>query len=96
MTDPRHKLTKAQQLARLQDRAAKLRHQISAEDRRADAHRKIKLGGLCIASGVEEWDPAEIVGALLSAAAAATPEHLHKWRERGIAHLATRTTERRG
>lgn len=37
--------------------------------RKADCHRKIVLGGLVIAAGVDEWNPAEIVGALLAASA---------------------------
>lgn len=37
--------------------------------RKADAHRKIVLGGLVIAAGVDDWNPAEVVGALLAARA---------------------------
>lgn len=64
--------------------------------RSADAHRKIVLGGLTIAAGVDEWDPAELVGALLVMA-----EHLAKepnkrgaLRQKGIEHLEAREAAR--
>lgn len=66
--------------------------------RRADAHRKILLGGLVIAAEVDHWDEAEICGALLAAADSATAsgQTLAQWRERGIAHLEARKASREG
>jgi hypothetical protein len=54
----------AQRLAAAQDQVARLRHQLSEEKRRADAHRKITLGGLVIAAEADHLDPAVIVGCL--------------------------------
>lgn len=66
--------------------------------RKADCHRKIVLGGLTIAAGVDAWNEAEIVGALLAASAAlAGPDgdtRRHAWREQGIAHLERRKMAR--
>jgi len=62
--------------------------------RKADAHRKIVLGGLVIAAGVDEWNEAEIVGALLSARGSlASPDgdaRRRALREQGIVHLQRR------
>lgn len=59
--------------------------------RKADCHRKIVLGGLVIAAGVGEWNPAEIVGALLAARAGVVgPDgevRRREFREQGIATL---------
>ncbi|WP_258391939.1 conjugal transfer protein TraD [Stenotrophomonas maltophilia] len=67
-------------------------------DRRADAHRKIALGGLIIASGADGWDPAEIVGALLvvSEQLAQLPGKRSALREKGIQHLEAREAARQG
>lgn len=63
--------------------------------RRADAHRKIVLGGLVIAAGVDDWNPAEVVGALLAARAGiAGPDgdaRRRTLREQGIATLMSRS-----
>lgn len=66
--------------------------------RREDAHRKILLGGLVIAAGVDQWDEAEICAALLHSAAYAQqrPEILERWRAQGIAHLEERKALREG
>ena len=66
-------------------------------DRRADAHRKIELGGLVIAAGVDGWDPAEIVGALLvvSEQLAQQPERRAHLRKKGIEHLDAREAARK-
>ncbi|EKT4083264.1 conjugal transfer protein TraD [Stenotrophomonas maltophilia] len=66
------------------------------EERRADAHRKIGLGGLVIAAGSDGWDPAEIVGVLLvmGERMSATDGLREKLRERGIAHLEARAAAR--
>ncbi|MEQ4573689.1 MAG: conjugal transfer protein TraD [Gammaproteobacteria bacterium] len=66
-------------------------------DRRADAHRKIELGGLVIASAADTWDPAEIVGALLVVAdqLAQHPERRKNLREKGINHLEARAAARK-
>lgn len=66
--------------------------------RKADAHRKIVLGGLLIAAGVDDWNPAEVVGALLVArAGVAGPDGdacRNAWRARGVAHLEQRKAAR--
>lgn len=86
---------KAKQLrAKLQRKAAADRRKKQADERRADAHRKIELGGLVIASGLDGWDPAEIVGALLTVG-----QHTDKraaFKERGITHLEARAANRKG
>lgn len=62
--------------------------------RKADAHRKIVLGGLVIVAGVGDWNPAEVVGALLSARASLDgPDgdaRRRALREQGIVHLQRR------
>lgn len=66
--------------------------------RKADAHRKIVLGGLVIAAGVDDWNPAEVVGALLAArAGVAGPDgnaRRDAWRAQGIAQLEQRKAAR--
>ena len=65
-------------------------------DRRADAHRKIELGGLVIAASADEWDPAEIVGALLAIAEQLTPEQRRdRLRRKGLDHLEAREAARK-
>lgn len=66
------------------------------EERRADAHRKIGLGGLVIAAGADGWDEAEIVGALLVIAGQLErePQRQDALRERGIKHLEARAAAR--
>ncbi|MBQ4853099.1 conjugal transfer protein TraD [Rhodanobacter sp. B2A1Ga4] len=84
--------TKEQQLAAALDRVAHLRKSITSATRKADAHRKIKLGGLVIAAGADDLDPAVIVGLLLAGLeyTAREPENLRRIQEQGIAHLADR------
>lgn len=67
-----------------------------SEARRADAHRKIELGGLVIAAGVADMDPAELVGALLTYERKATdsPGVRDQVKAKGVAHLAERETVR--
>ncbi len=83
------KKAKAEAEARRRERAALFRS--------ADAHRKIVLGGLTIAAGVDEWDPAEIVGALLVMAdhLAREPNKREALRQKGIEHLEAREAARR-
>lgn len=67
--------------------------------RKADCHHKIALGGLLIAAGVDEWNPAEIVGALLATRATlAGPEgeaRRAELRAHGIQFLEQRAAARR-
>lgn len=65
-------------------------------DRRADAHRKIGLGGLVIAAGVDEWNEAEIVGALLAVSEqlAQQPQGRDRLRRKGLDHLEAREAAR--
>ena len=66
-------------------------------DRRADAHRKIELGGLVIAAGVDEWNEAEIVGALLAVSEqlAQQPQGRDRLRRKGLDHLEAREAVRK-
>ncbi|MEO5623465.1 MAG: conjugal transfer protein TraD [Dokdonella sp.] len=66
------------------------------EVRRADAHRKIELGGLVIAAGLKDWDCAELVGALLDAAdrASHSPTVRLGLRKRGLNYLDARKAAR--
>jgi hypothetical protein len=75
------------------ERERKTKRKSDNDTRKADAHRKITLGGLVIAAGVDGWNEAEIVGALL-AASAQPPETVARFRERGIQHLAERVAKR--
>lgn len=68
-----------------------------AKKRAEDAHRKIGLGGLVIAAGADEWNPAEVVGALLVVRekVEASPKLREQLRQRGIEHLQRREASRR-
>lgn len=89
---------KAEQRKQARAAAAERRKEKAALFRSADAHRKIVLGGLTIAAGVDEWDPAEIVGALLAVARQVDghPDRLAQLREAGIEHLEARAAARKG
>lgn len=82
------------------EEAARRRKKKAALFRQADAHRKIVLGGLIIAAEADEWDPAEIVGALLLVgerlASPAGKQLREQLREKGIAHLEARKAAREG
>ncbi len=60
--------------------------------RSADAHRKIELGGVVIAAGADQLDPAELCGWLLMVIVqrASKPEAAAAMRERGLLHFASR------
>lgn len=81
------------------ERERKAKRKEEADARKADAHRKIELGGLVIAAGSDGWNPAEVVGALLMVGQRLTGpdgEALRtQLRERGIAHLEAREAERK-
>lgn len=83
---------KAKELLAEQRQRAKAK----ADARRADAHRKIQLGGLVIAAGAGDIDEAELVGALLSYEAAAKnePARRDQYRAKGRAHLTAREHDR--
>lgn len=89
----------AQRLAAAQDQVARLRSQLSEEKRRAANHRKIKLGGLVIASDAADFDPAVIVGCLLKLQNAQSQpngsEVLESYRQRGLEHLQAREAARK-
>lgn len=80
--------TREQQIAALAARLQRLQQQEKAAQRRADAHRKIKLGGVIVAVGLDETDPATLAG-LLDAAkhALADPARAEQLRVRGAALL---------
>lgn len=60
--------------------------------RSADAHRKIQLGGVVIAAGAGDLDPAELCGWLLAVMTqrGAKPEMASVMHERGLQHLVAR------
>lgn len=59
--------------------------------RRAEARRKVELGGLVIAAGAAELQDTEIVGALLSYIGDIDdPAHRERHKLQGAAHLAHR------
>jgi len=96
---PRAQRSTEQRLAAAQDQVARLRSRLVSESRRADAHRKIELGGLVIAAGAADLDPAVLVGALLRDVAAlshpAGNALASQFRETGIAHLHARIQAQR-
>ncbi|MBS1840649.1 MAG: conjugal transfer protein TraD [Acidobacteria bacterium] len=62
--------------------------------RTADAHRKIVLGGIVIAAGADNLDPAELCGWLLASIiqSGRSTELAAQARERGLQHFASRQT----
>ena len=97
------KRTTEQKIAVIESRLARLRNsrrveqkRLAGDLRRADAHRKIQLGGLLIACGVEDWNPAEVAGVLLAwkAQRDQKPEQGARLLEAGVAHLDAITARR--
>lgn len=88
--------TPEQKLADALDKVAKYKKAITEQSRRADAHRKITLGGLVIAAGASDLDPAVVVGLLIAGLeyTASDPENLRRVHERGMAHLTAREQAR--
>lgn len=80
------------------DRARKASKALETQARKADAHRKIGLGGLVIVAGVDDWNEAEIVGALLMASQRLQGENAEtfrtRFREAGFAHMEARKAKR--
>lgn len=64
--------------------------------RSADAHRKIELGGVVIAAGSGDMNPAELCGWLLAVMTqrARKPDMPAAMRERGLRHFAEREAAR--
>ena len=64
--------------------------------RSQDARRKIELGGVVIAAGADDLDPAELCGWLLAVLSqrASKPETASAMRERGLRHFAEREQAR--
>lgn len=101
-----HRLTQLKARQRLQEQAEKARtkraekreqaRSIATLLRSADAHRKITLGGVVIAAGADDLDPAELCGWLLSLLAHRTskPETVAAMRERGLKWFAERDAKR--
>jgi len=87
---------KAEQRKRAREATKARAKERAALFRSADAHRKIVLGGLVIASQADEWDPAAIVGALLvvSEQFGQRPGLREQLRQKGIAHLEAREAAR--
>ena len=67
--------------------------QLSALFRQADAHRKIELGGVVIASGADKLDPAELCGLLLMALRHLNPDKLLQLKEMGLQHFEIRKSK---
>lgn len=86
-----------QRLAAAQDQVARLRTRLVSESRRADAHRKIELGGLVIAAGADNLaDEALLVGMLLDARARLrSSDYRTQVREAGFQHLEARMQAQR-
>jgi len=92
-------IAEKQQKVRLARQAARDKaKERAALFRSVDAHRKIVLGGLTIAAGAGDWDPAEIVGVLLlvSEKMGMHASLRQQLRERGIRHLEARAAAREG
>ncbi|HFJ9785724.1 TPA: conjugal transfer protein TraD [Stenotrophomonas maltophilia] len=80
--------TREQQIEALAARLRRLQTQEAAAKRRADAHRKIKLGGIVIVAGLGETDPALLAGLLAAAKPALDdPAKAENLRARGAALL---------
>ncbi|CAO3299764.1 MULTISPECIES: conjugal transfer protein TraD [Stenotrophomonas maltophilia group] len=62
--------------------------------RQKDAHRKIELGGVVIAAGADQMDPAELCGLLLVALRNLTPDRLPALKEIGVSHFEAREAAR--
>lgn len=69
---------------------------LAALMRSADAHRKIVLGGVVIAAGVDDLDPAELCGWLLTMKSkrVSRPDMADAMRERGLNWFNARELER--
>lgn len=63
--------------------------------RSADAHRKIVLGGVVIAAGADDLDPAELCGWLLAVLAQRSthPERCEPMREAGLRRFSDRQAQ---
>ena len=95
------RLVKLSRRAAIHDYTAKQRerknaHKTDSLARRADAHKKIALGGLVIAAGADDWNPAEIVGVLLAWLSLRTEktDHREKITQLGVERLSARATTR--
>lgn len=87
---------KAEQRRKARDAAKQKAKERALFFRSADAHRKIVLGGLVIAAGADEWDEAEIVGALLAVSEQLVqqPQSRDRLRKKGLDHLEARAAAR--
>lgn len=79
-----------QQIAETQQRLSRLQHKKKDMSRKADAHAKIMLGGVVIASGCGDFDPAELCGWLLLAREKRTDGLAAQAKERGLRHFEAR------
>jgi hypothetical protein len=82
--------TLEQKIADTQNHLNRLKHKKASENRRADAHRKIELGGIVIASGCEDFDPAELCGFLLIVNERKNERSSAEAKERGLKHFESR------
>lgn len=93
----RQRLAEQAEKARIRKREKRERaKELAGLLRSADAHRKIKIGGVVIAAGADDLDAAELCGWLLAVMVqrASKPETAANMRERGLRHFAEREEAR--
>jgi hypothetical protein len=86
----------SEQVAKARERRAERRARaktLAGLLRSADAHRKIVLGGVVIAAGADDVDPAELCGWLLAVVAkrASDPQAANAMKEAGLQCFAERS-----
>lgn len=86
--------TLEQQIAIAQDKLHRLHTKNKSANRKAEDHRKIKMGGVVIAAEMDDLDPAELAGWLLWAKEHRTQSTALEARENGLKLFAARELER--
>lgn len=87
-------LTKTQaRIALKEERAKKLQ---AENERKRQTKEKIELGGIVVAAGANNLDPAELCGILVAALANYTDERQQNFKQIGLKHLAERKRQRGG
>lgn len=82
-------------LARRELSLSKQKTSLRLQERKADANRKIKLGGLVMASGLGDWDEATLRGAFAYLARTSDAQILKGWRDAGGAQYDTEIKNRK-
>ena len=80
-------------IARMTRKSAKAGSKMVDLDRRADAHAKIKLGGLIIKAGLSDLPPETLMGALMDVRIALdnNPAITAHWKAQGLPEMARKT-----